>query len=567
MNNNGFVIVDGHAEIPTGVNKIGQYAFQWNRNLISVSIPNTVSAIQQFAFECCSSLTSVIIPDSVRTISRKCFRDCSLLEKVVLPNKIKSIEEGTFSGCSSLKEIIIPDGVTSIGKDAFFNCSSLSTLVIPESVSFIGESAFAGCQSLKTLTLPKVMTSLGDHAFDGCEALEKIDIPEGITSIGPWVFNNCTSIRVHLPSTLKVFQPLKTYHHSWYNNQINFKELTVSPDNPVLSIEGNCLVDKQKRELLHIMNEATEFPENIESINITDCFLPHILDVEELKIPEGITHISALPFKLMNKLKKLVLPSTLRRFDDGFLNDYPLSSISVTPELLLSDAFMPWKLFCRADLVGIYSVSDGLKKMIATKFRVTQWTEWILSVYFGDQLIYPPANVIKAREEQLARQAEEEAMRKQQEEAENNKRVLLQSLCDATFSSSGFKYSYYSSNKVSVKLWGNLGIDCYLQEETARDDLAFLLDVATHYRNALNPYVSSAPNVCLEWDNDICLYREGMKFIIGKPFPDVSIFLGVDKESAESAFLALENLEKAYIQMSQKYGDRIDRIGFDRLYF
>ena len=649
MYGNSYISIDGHAEIPAGVDKIAKKAFQDIKQLKSVSIPDTVTAIQSFAFAGCSSLTSVIIPDSVKKISGKCFEGCSGLTKVVLPKGIKEIEDYVFSGCSSLQEIVIPDSVRSIGRGAFSRCTSLAkvvlpknlvsignlaerhyedgpfercgnlsnlvfpegvrtigdrafsecglgsvilpdslvgigesafercssllSLTVPDGVREIGKRAFCGCSSLKTLNLPKVMTELGDEAFSGCGMLDKIDIPEGVATISPSVFDGCRSARVHLSSTVKEFLPLKTYGRGWYTSHIEMKELTVSPDNPVLSIEENCLVDKQKRELLHILDGATAFPADLKSINITDNCLPPLLDVEELVIPASVTHISTLPFDRMKKLKKLVLPETLQSFDKGFLNDYPFSSISVSPDLLLSDAFEPWQDFCRADLVGVDSVRDDLKKKIAKKFPVGRWTKQILCVYVGDQLIYPAASVVKAKKDEKERASKMQAIssldQEKQEVAEKVEDVTLKSLCDTVFPANGFDYSYSAwFNTISVSVLGLLKISRNLQLETARDDLAVMLDAATSFRQALGPYVSASPDVSLKCFSpseyrESGLHQEGMKFVSGNPFPDTCVYLKVEKNSVESAFQALENLETAYKVLSQKYGERLAGLSYN----
>lgn len=683
MYGNDYINVDGYAEIPSGVDKIGQKEFQGIKQLKSVSIPDTVTVIQSYAFAG-TSLTTITIPDSVKQISGKCFEGCSSLTKVILPKGLKEIGEYTFSGCSSLREIVIPDCVNIIGRGAFYRCASLTKVVlpkslvtlgvlgdryfeqgpfeeckslssielpegvrtigdkafskcrlgsvifpdslesigmdafydcplnkvdipanvksvngfhctdikevtlpeglatigdhcfsgcnkltnvtVPESVTSIGEYAFSGCTSLKTLSLPKTLTDLGDRALSGCEVLERIDVPEGVTSIAPSVFNGCVSAQVHLPSTVREFLPYKSYG-GWTGGHNEVKDLSVSPDNPVLSIEANCLVDKQKRELLLILNQATEFPTDLKSINIPDTGLPPLLDVEELVIPEGVTQLSTLPFGYMKKLKKLVVPETLRSFDEGFLNAYPFASISVSSELLLSDAFTPWREMCRADLLGVESVSEELKKRIVKKFPVNRWTNQILCVYAGDQLIHPAANVVKAKEEEQKRRVE----LKEIESFEKNKRTVadkvedltLKALCDANFANGGFKFKYSDyDNTVDVEIGGSLELTFVFQVETAQEDLVFLLDAAKAYRDALSPYVSSSPDerVRLNCYYDYYLKKGSIKYISGQPFPKTSLHFVVERNAAESAFQALENLKNAYETLSLKYGSKLEKL-------
>ena len=117
--------------VPEGVTIIGDYAFSYYDNLLSVFLPESLISIGGSALSHCSSLTSIIIPDSVT-----------------------SIEKSTFYGCSSLTSITIPEGVTSIGNWAFERCSSLTSITIPEGVTSIGDAAFRDCSSLTTINVP-----------------------------------------------------------------------------------------------------------------------------------------------------------------------------------------------------------------------------------------------------------------------------------------------------------------------------------------------------------------------------------------------------------------------------
>ena len=58
------------------VTSIGGGAFQYCRDLTSVTIPNSVTSIGGGAFYSCSGLTSVTIPSSVTSIGRSAFRNC-----------------------------------------------------------------------------------------------------------------------------------------------------------------------------------------------------------------------------------------------------------------------------------------------------------------------------------------------------------------------------------------------------------------------------------------------------------------------------------------------------------
>ena len=112
-------------EIPSGVTKIGDSAFDSCWDLKSVTIPGSVKSIGAWAFCGCTSLASVEIPGSVQSIGRNAFDGCTSLASVTIPASVKSIEGFAFRNCTSLASVEIPGSVTSIGGDAFWGCTSL----------------------------------------------------------------------------------------------------------------------------------------------------------------------------------------------------------------------------------------------------------------------------------------------------------------------------------------------------------------------------------------------------------------------------------------------------------
>ncbi len=91
--------------IEEGITDIGDNAFFYCLELISVTIPNSVKTIGEYAFGNCIQLTSAVIPDGVTII-----------------------EAGTFACCEKLTELTIPASVTSIGDSVFYSCSGLETV-------------------------------------------------------------------------------------------------------------------------------------------------------------------------------------------------------------------------------------------------------------------------------------------------------------------------------------------------------------------------------------------------------------------------------------------------------
>jgi hypothetical protein len=215
--------------IQQGVTSIGEAAFVFCTDLISVSIPNSVTTIGNSAFSNCSGLTSISIPNSVTTIENSAFSNCSGLTSISIPNSVTTIGSWAFSGCSGLTSVTIPNSVTTIGYGAFSNCSSLTSITvdasntayytiagvlfnknqtilisypagktgsytIPDSVMTIGDWAFSGCSGLGSISIPRSVTTIGDYAFSDCSGLTSVIIPNSVTSIGDGIFYACSGL-------------------------------------------------------------------------------------------------------------------------------------------------------------------------------------------------------------------------------------------------------------------------------------------------------------------------------------------------------------------------------------
>lgn len=111
-----------------GVRHIGNQAFQYSKNALSVALPDSVTSIGDAAFYGCTSVLDVALPEGVREIGAQ-----------------------AFDGCTSLNGVMIREGVTVIREATFNRCSNLATVYIPASVKVIESSAFNGCNKLENI--------------------------------------------------------------------------------------------------------------------------------------------------------------------------------------------------------------------------------------------------------------------------------------------------------------------------------------------------------------------------------------------------------------------------------
>ncbi|MDE6425985.1 MAG: leucine-rich repeat protein [Ruminococcus sp.] len=140
-------------EIPDSVTSIGAGAFYACHGLTSIEIPDSITSIRTCAFFYCSSLTSIEIPDSVTIIESTAFSDTPWLEEKRKENPLIIVNNILIDGETCSGDVIIPDCVTSIVEHAFYYCSNLTSIEIPENVESIGWWAFFECEKLKEITI------------------------------------------------------------------------------------------------------------------------------------------------------------------------------------------------------------------------------------------------------------------------------------------------------------------------------------------------------------------------------------------------------------------------------
>lgn len=139
----------------------GNGAFEYCKDLTSITIPRTVKQIGIRAFEGCTSLQAVYISD----LSAWCKVDCGLFywkEVLVDPSTFYEVSKRFFSFESNplyhahnlylngelIKELIIPEDVERVGTAAFAG-GNFSSVTFHENVWFIGSGAFFYCNELK----------------------------------------------------------------------------------------------------------------------------------------------------------------------------------------------------------------------------------------------------------------------------------------------------------------------------------------------------------------------------------------------------------------------------------
>ena len=173
------------------VTSIGDNAFQYCRQLVSVTFSGSIDCIGYSAFYDCDGLKTVTFSGNIDSIGVEAFSHCNDLENVTFPGNVGNIEDLAFVNCTALENVTFSGNVGNIGSDAFRNCDGLKTVTFYGNVGSIESGAFYDCDDLKNVTFYGNVGSIGYGAFGNCHALETVTFSGDVTSIGNSAFFSC----------------------------------------------------------------------------------------------------------------------------------------------------------------------------------------------------------------------------------------------------------------------------------------------------------------------------------------------------------------------------------------
>ena len=162
--------------IPDSVKKIADYAF-YGMDVEKINIPSGVTRIGDMAFEECTALKEINISDTVSKIGIRTFAGCDALEKITVDaaneyyysdgsNAIITKQEIPFDSLYDFANY----GEASQPYELVYGCK---TTVIPDSAKIIGFMAFTDLKTLTKLNIPDDV-KVNDAAFNECDNLTSI---------------------------------------------------------------------------------------------------------------------------------------------------------------------------------------------------------------------------------------------------------------------------------------------------------------------------------------------------------------------------------------------------------
>ena len=325
--------------------KIHDYAFANCVKLEQIDLCENVTDVDSTAFDGCSGLKSITAPLELKNEVSKWNlpKDCNVsytqreseqpdtvvvvvpegtteitkdmipknATRVVLPNGVETIDAFAFAECRYLTEVNIPWGVKVIHWSAFADCISLTKLNMPDTVEFIINGAFSGCSNLQEIYLSNNVTGIGEGAFAGCSKLQEIYIPDSVTYIDENAFAGCEALtKIRLP------KHLDSISKNMFRDCCSFTELVV-PEGVTKIGEGafeQCKLDK-----IVLPSTLIKFDER--AFYKTEI-------AQGVTIPQGVTEIADETFR-ESSIPHVTLPHGLQRIGKSAFISCKITEINI----------------------------------------------------------------------------------------------------------------------------------------------------------------------------------------------------------------------------------------------
>lgn len=298
--------------MPDSITQIGYGAFSGMKKVTSVKLPKNLKKIEYSAFNKCTGLVSVKFNSCLEKIGSWAFADCIKLGSVSLPSSVKKIEGRAFSNCYKLSHISMGNKVEQIGAGAFYKNYALKSITIPASVKQVEDRAFYKCDSLTNVKFMSGKTKLGNYLFSDCTALKKVALPNKLTSIPEGTFQNCTKIPAFTLSKKVSIIKKKAFLNCSSLAKVNLNKKVYAIGDQAFSESGLKSI-KLNANMQFVGNGAFRGTK-----------------IKKLEFKNKVTYIGNRVFADCQKLKKIIIPASVKGINPGaFNNCTSLSDIQV----------------------------------------------------------------------------------------------------------------------------------------------------------------------------------------------------------------------------------------------
>ena len=216
--------------LPTGLYRIGQYAFSKLFSLTEINIPDTVRSIGYGAF------SGTGYDADTNYINGGLYIGNWLVAVNNVAMTSFTVQEGTVgvadgkdtslfpTRAQKITVLELPSSLRYIGSRSFARLR-ITELRLPSELQTLGNGAFASCSALNTVNLGDCsgLESIGENAFAEA-AISEITIPESVVSVGELVFNKNT---VDLTVICEVAERPEGWDPDWSYTYRQGTEITV----------------------------------------------------------------------------------------------------------------------------------------------------------------------------------------------------------------------------------------------------------------------------------------------------------------------------------------------------
>lgn len=168
--------------------KIGDYAFDGDKELKNVKLSSTISEVGLRPFKGCSKLAEIDCSGSPYLVCKESI--LYGLENGAESTIIQCLEaRGNTAGSSTLNKEELPATLTTIKDEAFEDCTGVGSVDLSGTkITAVPLEGFKNTTKLYSVYLPNTCTKIGKNAFTG-SSVQYAEIPESVRIIDPTSFD------------------------------------------------------------------------------------------------------------------------------------------------------------------------------------------------------------------------------------------------------------------------------------------------------------------------------------------------------------------------------------------